>query len=273
MSSTPHYETARRALSKVPEITIYFWIIKILTTAMGEATSDYLVFHINPYAAVIMGALGFAAAVVLQFRVKRYIAWVYWLLVVMVSIFGTMVADVAHVVLGVPYFLSASVFAVAVIAILMLWYRVERTLSIHSIYTVRREMFYWSTVLATFALGTAAGDFTAATLHLGYLISGILFTILFVIPGVGYWLLGFNDVLAFWFAYIMTRPLGASFADWFDKPQSMSGLGYGTPVVSIALTLLIVVFVAYVAISRVDVEQRTVKTGVPDMPEQLEREM
>ena len=134
---------------------------------------------------MIMGALGFAAAVVLQFRVKRYIAWVSWLLVVMVSILGTMVADVAHVVLGVPYYLSTSVFAAAVIVILLLWYRVEQTLSIHSIYTMRREMFYWSTVLATFALGTAAGDLTAATLHLGYLISGI-FTILFVILGVGY---------------------------------------------------------------------------------------
>ncbi len=271
MSGTPQFETARRALSKVPEITIYFWIIKILTTAMGEATSDFLVFHINPYAAVIMGALGFAVAVVLQFRVKRYIAWVYWLLVVMVSIFGTMVADVAHVVLGVPYYLSTSVFAAAVIVILMLWYRVEQTLSIHSIYTMRREMFYWSTVLATFALGTAAGDLTAATLHLGYLISGIVFAILFVIPGVGYWLLGFNDIFAFWFAYIMTRPLRASFADWFDKPRSMSGLGYGTPIVSIILTFFIVVFVAYVAITRIDVEPRSAKTATA-ISEQLEGE-
>ena len=143
-------------LSKVPEITVYFWIIKILSTAMGEATSDFLVFHINPYVAVILGALGFAAALVLQFRAKRYIAWVYWLLVVMVSIFGTMVADVIHVVLGVPYFLSTSAFAVTLVIILALWYRVEKTLSIHSIFTFRREMFYWATVLATFALGTAA---------------------------------------------------------------------------------------------------------------------
>lgn len=272
MSIASQYKTGGSALSKVPEITLYFWIIKILTTAMGEATSDFLVFHVNPYAAVIMGALGFVAAVVLQFRVKRYIAWVYWLLVVMVSIFGTMVADVAHVVLGVPYYLSTSVFAAAVIVILLLWYRVERTLSIHSIYTVRRETFYWSTVLATFALGTAAGDFTAATLHLGYLVSGIVFAILFVIPGIGYWLLGFNDIVAFWFAYIMTRPLGASFADWFDKPRSMSGLGYGTPIVSIVLTFFIVVFVAYVAITRIEVEPRSAKTAAAT-PEQLEGDM
>ena len=269
----PHLKTTGGALSKVPEITLFFWIIKILTTAMGEATSDYLVFHINPYVAVMIGAMGFAGAVVLQFWVRQYIAWVYWLLVVMVSIFGTMVADVVHVVLGVPYSISTCVFAAVLAAVLILWYRVEKTLSIHSIFTARRECFYWSTVLATFALGTAAGDMTAATLHLGYLVSGIVFAVLFIIPGVGYWLLGFNDIFAFWFAYIMTRPLGASFADWFDKPRSMSGLGYGSLIVSIVLTLFIVVFVAYVAISRVDVEPRAARiTEVADL-EQLEGEL
>ena len=246
-----------RTLSKVPEITIYFWIIKILTTAMGEATSDYLVFHINPYAAVISGALGFAAAFVLQFWVKRYIAWVYWLLVVMVSIFGTMVADVTHVVLGVPYEMSATVFAAGLVLILTLWFRVEGTLSIHSIFTPRRELFYWATVLATFALGTAAGDMTAASFHLGYLGSGILFTILFIVPGIGYRLGAFNEVLAFWFAYIMTRPMGASFADYFGKPESMSGLGYGSLIVSVILTAFIIVFVGYVSMSRVDVEPQS----------------
>lgn len=273
MNKTSRYCTAGCALSKVPEITVYFWIIKILTTAMGEATSDFLVFHTNKYLAVILGALGFLAAVALQFRVNRYIAWVYWLLVVMVSIFGTMVADVVHIVFGVPYYLSTTVFAFAVVATLTLWYRVEHTLSIHSIFTPRRELFYWSTVLATFALGTAAGDMTAATLHLGYLVSGIVFTILFVIPGVGYWLLGFNDIFAFWFAYIMTRPLGASFADWFDKPRSMTGLGYGTPIVSTILTLFILVFVAYVAISRVDVEPRSAQPLAAADTKQLEGEI
>ncbi len=273
MRFVPHFKTAGGALSKVPEITLFFWIIKILTTAMGEATSDYLVFHINPYVAVMIGALGFAGAVVLQFWVRQYIAWVYWLLVVMVSIFGTMVADVVHVVLGVPYSISTCVFATVLAAVLILWFRVEKTLSIHSIFTARRECFYWSTVLATFALGTAAGDMTAATLHLGYLVSGIVFAGLFIIPGVGYWLLGFNDIFAFWFAYIMTRPLGASFADWFDKPRNMSGLGYGSLIVSIVLTLFIVVFVAYVAISRLDVEPRAARiTEVAEL-EQLEGEL
>jgi uncharacterized membrane-anchored protein len=253
MRSKSSSNIAHRVFSKVPEITIYFWIIKILTTAMGEATSDFLVFHTNKYLAVILGTLGFLVALVLQFKASRYSAWVYWLLVVMVSIFGTMVADVIHVVLGVPYAVSTCGFTAVLAVILALWYRVEGTLSIHSIYTRRREFFYWSTVLATFALGTASGDMTAATLHLGYLISGVVFAMLFIIPGVGYWLLGFNDIFAFWCAYIITRPLGASFADWFDKPATMSGLGYGTPVVSIILTVFILIFVAYVAVTRIDV--------------------
>ncbi len=260
-------------LSKVPEITVYFWIIKILSTAMGEATSDFLVFHINPYIAVILGALGFAAALVLQFRAKRYIAWVYWLLVVMVSIFGTMVADVIHVVLGVPYFLSTSAFAVTLVIILALWYRVEKTLSIHSIFTFRREMFYWATVLATFALGTAAGDMTAFSLHLGFLTSGILFAILFVIPGIGYRFLGLNDIFAFWFAYIMTRPLGASFADWFDKPAAVGGLGYGTPLISLILTAFIIIFVAYITTTKIDVEPRITAFASALRNEQLEGEI
>lgn len=260
-------------LSKVPEITVYFWIIKILSTAMGEATSDFLVFHINPYIAVILGALGFAAALVLQFRAKRYIAWVYWLLVVMVSIFGTMVADVIHVVLGVPYFLSTSAFAVTLVIILALWYRVEKTLSIHSIFTFRREMFYWATVLATFALGTAAGDMTAFSLHLGFLTSGILFAILFVIPGIGYRFLGLNDIFAFWFAYIMTRPLGASFADWFDKPAAVGGLGYGTPLISLILTAFIIIFVAYITTTKIDVEPRITAFAPALRNEQLEGEI
>ena len=269
----PQTQTACRIFSKVPEITLYFWIIKILSTAMGEATSDFLVFHINPYIAVILGALGFAAAMVLQFRVKRYIAWVYWLLVVMVSIFGTMVADVIHVVLGVPYYLSTSAFAVTLVAILTLWYRVERTLSIHSIFTFRRELFYWTTVLATFALGTAAGDLTAFTLHLGFLASGVIFIILFAIPAVGYWLLNLNDIFAFWLAYIMTRPLGASFADWLDKPTSTGGLGYGSPIVSMSLTFFIIIFVAYISTTKIDIESQIPAFAPVVRDEQLEGDM
>lgn len=242
-------------LVKVPEITLYFWIVKILTTAMGESTSDYLVYHINPYVAVMLGAVGFVIALVLQFSVRKYVAWIYWLLVVMVAIFGTMVADVTHIVLGVPYWASTIAFAIILTAVFTTWYRVERTLSIHSIYTYRREVFYWLAVLATFAMGTATGDMTAMTLHLGYLASGILFALLFLLPGLLLWRFRLNAIFAFWFAYVMTRPLGASLADWLGKPHNISGLGYGDGIVTTVFTILIVAFVGYLTVSRRDVQR------------------
>jgi uncharacterized membrane-anchored protein len=226
---------------------------------MGESTSDYLVFQINPYVAVVLGCLGLVVALTLQLLVRRYVAWVYWLAVVMVAVFGTMAADVAHVVLHIEYAVSSAFFAFALAVIFVVWYASERTLSIHTVYMGRRELFYWATVMATFALGTAAGDLTASTLGLGYFPSFVLFAVLFVIPGLAYWLFGLNEVFAFWFAYVVTRPLGASFADWMGKPF-LGGLGLGDGKVAVVLTLLIVAFVAYLTVSRVDVadEQRTV---------------
>lgn len=247
--------------NKVPEITIYFWIVKLLTTAMGEATSDYLVYHMNPYIAVGLGAIGFIVALILQFAVRKYVAWVYWLLVVMVAIFGTMVADVTHIVLGVPYYLSTITFAIVLTVVFITWNKVEKTLSIHSIFTRRREMFYWVTVLATFAMGTATGDMTAMTLHLGYLASGIVFAVLFLLPVVGFFWFRLNGIFAFWFAYVMTRPLGASFADWFSKPPSISGLGYGDGMVSGVLVIVIVILVGYLTVSRKDVPSESVTMG------------
>jgi uncharacterized membrane-anchored protein len=251
-------ENTRHLLTKVPEITIYFWIIKLLSTAMGEATSDYLVFHINQYLAVILGTLGFIVALILQFKVKHYIPWVYWFTICMVSIFGTMAADVAHIVLLIPYWLSAVVFLLALIIIFRLWFKVENTLSIHSIFTKRRELFYWAAVLATFAMGTATGDLTAETFHMGFLASGIMFVILFAIPGLC-WLFGANEITMFWIAYIFTRPLGASFADWIGKDPGASGLGYGTGIVSVILTIIIVIFVGYLSVTRKDVQEKTKK--------------
>jgi uncharacterized membrane-anchored protein len=246
----------RRALgaaSKVPEvITIYFWIAKLLSTALGESTSDYLVFHIDPYVAVILGGIGLVIALVLQLMVRRYIAWIYWLAVIMVAIAGTMAADVLHVKIGVPYVDSTVFFAGCLAVIFVAWYVVERTLSIHSITTLRRELFYWATVMTTFALGTAAGDMTASTLRLGYFSSGLLFIALFALPALGYRLLGLNAIVAFWFAYIVTRPLGASFADWFGKPI-LGGLNLGDGPVSFVLTVLILIVVGYLAISRKDI--------------------
>lgn len=232
--------------TKVPEITLSFWVAKILSTAMGEATSDFLVFHVNPYFAVISGGLGFLVALSLQFVTRRYWPFAYWLLVVMVSIFGTMLADVIHVVLGVSYAISTAMFAASLLAIIWGWNRSERTLSIHSVHTPRREAFYWATVIATFALGTAVGDLTASTFGFGYLNSAILFSALFAIPGLCYVVFGINEVTAFWIAYILTRPMGASFADWFDKPKSMSGLGYGTGPTAAVLILGVMLVVAYI---------------------------
>jgi uncharacterized membrane-anchored protein len=242
----------RKTLSKVPEVTVYFWIIKLLTTAMGESTSDYLVYNVNPYLAVIFGCVGLVVALVLQLTVRRYVAWIYWLTVVMVAIFGTMAADVAHVVLGVPYLASTIFFASALAVVFATWYATEKTLSIHSIYTGRRELFYWATVIATFALGTAAGDMTAATLGLGYFPSFSLFVVLFATPALGYRLFGLNAIAAFWSSYVVTRPLGASFADWLGKPY-LGGLGLGDQSVAPVLTVLIICFVAYLTVTRADV--------------------
>jgi len=199
----------------------------------------------------------------LQFSVRRYNSWAYWLAVVMVAVFGTMAADVLHVGLGIPYAASTAFYSVVLAVIFVLWYRSEGTLSIHSIYTRRRELFYWATVLATFALGTAAGDLTAKVVGLGYLGSGVMFAVVIAIPYVGYRWLGLNPVVAFWFAYIVTRPLGASFADWLAWPPSAGGLGLGHGVVSLVSTLIIVGLVAYLAVSGKDVMVRC--TG-PERP-------
>ncbi len=262
---------ASKYLVKVPEITAYFWIAKLLTTAMGEATSDYFVYHINPYAAVVLAFLVFVAALWLQFRAKRYVAWVYWFAVVMVAVFGTMVADVTHIVLGVPYAISTITFAIILAVVFLTWYRYERTLSIHTVYAGRRELFYWATVLATFALGTATGDMTAVTLHLGYFSSGLMFTVLFAIPLVGRRLFGFGEVFAFWFAYVMTRPLGASFADWFGMPQTVGGLGYGRGSVAFVLTFFIVVLVGYLAWTKLDVQTGSLGEGTRTGPDAGQR--
>lgn len=239
---------------KVPQVAVLFWIIKLLTTAMGESTSDFLVFHFNPYLAVISGFGVFVAVLWLQFKTSKYIPWIYWLAVLMVAIFGTMAADVIHVVFGVPYLVSTIAFGIALAIIFFLWQRVEGTLSIHSITTTRREAFYWATVLATFALGTAAGDLFAFTLKLGFLSAGVIFAIVFALPGIGYKLFKRNPILSFWLAYVLTRPLGASFADWTGKSQSVGGLGWGDGPVTGVLALLIIMLVGFLQVTHKDVD-------------------
>ncbi len=245
--------TVRGAL-RVPEITAYFWVIKALSTAMGESTSDYLVHAMSPELAVALGFIGFVIALALQFYVRRYIAWTYWLAVVGVGVFGTMAADVLHVGFGVPYIASSVLYGIVLAAVFVSWYRTEHTLSIHSVDTPRRELFYWAAVVATFAMGTALGDLTATTFGLGYLASGLLFGAVIAVPAIGYWRFHWNPILSFWIAYVATRPLGASFADWMGKPQSVGGLGWGDGTVALALTVMIFCLVAFLAITRRDVQ-------------------
>ncbi|HUZ71245.1 MAG TPA: hypothetical protein VMU65_16185 [Candidatus Saccharimonadales bacterium] len=239
--------TGRPRHRKVPEVTPAFWTTKVLTTGMGEATSDYLVHQILPVVAVALGAVGLGAALALQFAARRYNPWIYWLAVALVAIFGTMAADFLHIELRIAYVVSTVFFAIALAAVFAVWYGVERTLSIHTINSPRREAFYWLTVMTTFALGTAAGDMTATTLHLGYFVSGILFTALIAVPAIAHRWLGLNAVVSFWFAYILTRPLGASFADWLGVSHQRGGLSWGTGAVSIGAAILIAGAVAYLA--------------------------
>jgi uncharacterized membrane-anchored protein len=231
---------------KVPAVNVYFWGVKVLTTAMGEAVSDFAVKQFNPYLAVFAGFVVFVIAITWQLRTPTYRTWPYWTAVSMVAVFGTMVADAMHVGLGIPYKVSVSLFAVALAVIFVIWYRVEHTLSIHSIVTPRRELFYWATVCCTFALGTATGDLTATTLHLGYFTSGVVFTLAILVPLVA-WRLGVNPVLTFWVAYILTRPIGASFADFFGMPKKSGGLGIGHGPVSLVTIVAVVACIAYLA--------------------------
>ncbi len=247
----------RHAFSKVPEVTAFFWIVKALTTAMGESTSDFLVHTLVPEIAVVLGGIAFCVALYIQFGKDRYVPWAYWLAVAMVGVFGTMAADVLHVGLGVPYIVSTIFYAIVLAVVFRVWYVSEGTLSIHSITTPRRELFYWAAVLATFALGTAAGDLTAVTFGLGYFGSILLFGAIIAIPAIGYFRFGMNSILAFWFAYVVTRPVGASVADWLAVSSARGGLALGTGPVSLVLAAAIAAFVYYLA-----------KTGKDTPPDQ-----
>ena len=239
---------------KVPEITALFWVIKILTTGMGEATSDWMAGGSIALAAGV-GLVAFVGALWWQFRTPRYVAAIYWFAVMMVAVFGTMTADGPHKVLGIPYAVTTAGYAIVLAAIFTFWYQSEGTLSIHSIVTRRRETFYWLAVLATFALGTAVGDWTAVSLHLGFFSSGILFGVAILVPFVAYTWFDLNPVVAFWCAYVLTRPLGASFADWLGKPHTKAGgLGYGDGIVAGIATIIIGVLVGWLAWRRNDIQ-------------------
>jgi uncharacterized membrane-anchored protein len=243
----------RQLRAKVPEVTAMFWVLKLLTTGIGESSSDYLSLKSIPIAALI-GVVGVTYALARQLTATEYRAPVYWGAVLMVAVFGTMVADGAHKGAGIPYALSTPIFAIAVAVLFYAWHRSEGTLSIHSITTRRRELFYWAAVMATFALGTAAGDLTAWSLHLGFLGSIALFAVAIAVPGIGWWRFGLNPILAFWAAYVATRPLGASIADWFGKSRALTGLGVGDGLVSAIGLVVFAALVAYVAAARRDIQ-------------------
>jgi uncharacterized membrane-anchored protein len=237
---------------RVPQVAAMFWVLKGLSTAMGEATSDYLVHAINPVVAVLATFVAFVVTLVVKFTRHRYDAWTYWITVVMVGVFGTMAADVFHVVLKIPYTASTAFYAIVLLAVFVTWRAVEGTLSIHSIDSPRREAFYWAAVAATFAMGTALGDLTAYTLHLGYFVSAVVFVGAIAVPAIGYRLMRWTAVFSFWFAYVMTRPLGASIADGLGKPKSVSGLGLGSGPVALVCGVVILILVAYVAHTKLD---------------------
>ncbi len=244
-----HVKRSRIILSKVPEVTIFFWIIKVLCTTVGETFSDFLNVNLGlglTGTSVAMGIL-LAAILFFQFRAYRYVPALYWLTVVLISVFGTLVTDNLTDKLGVPLEVSTLVFSVAMLVTFIVWFAFEKTLSIHSIFTRRREAFYWLAILFTFALGTASGDLMAERLGLGYLITG--FIVLGIIASVaGTWRIGLDAVLSFWVAYIMTRPLGASFGDFLSQSVSNGGLGLGptlTSVIFLAAILATVVFLSF----------------------------
>lgn len=247
------FPTRHPLAAKVPEITAAFWIIKVLTTGMGEAASDYLG-NTNLVLGGVVGVGGFGLAMWRQLTAPVYNAWTYWTAVGMVAVFGTIVADVLHVATDLSYWVTSACYALVVAGLFAWWHRSEGTLSIHSITTARRELFYWSTVLATFALGTAVGDLTGLTLHLGFFAAGLLFTAAIVVPLVA-WRCGLNATVAFWTAYVLTRPLGASFADWIGKgPHFGGGLGAGDGVVTLVLLVVIAGVVTSVARNGQDVQ-------------------
>jgi uncharacterized membrane-anchored protein len=251
-----HPHSTQPLAAKVPEITVMFWVLKLLTTGMGESMSDFLGQHSVPIAGAI-GICGLWLALWLQLRTPEYRAPVYWFAVMMVAIFGTMAADGVHDGANLPYAVTTTGYAILVAAIFYLWYRSEGTLSIHTITTRRREGYYWAAVLATFALGTAAGDLTATSLQLGFFGSVLLFAAIITIPAIGWWRLHLQPILAFWFAYIVTRPLGASFADWFSKPPSITGLGLGDGTVSAIALVVFIALVAYVSVTKRDIQGAT----------------
>lgn len=237
-------------LNKVPEVTLIFWIIKIMSTTVGETGADYLAVHVGLGTGLTGGimAMLLGGALLLQLRARAYVPWIYWLTVVLVSVVGTQITDALTDGLNVSLYVSTTVFAVALAAIFATWYAAERTLSIHTIVTSRREMFYWTAILFTFALGTAAGDLATEALQLGFRLGVLVFGGLIALVTLAYYR-GTNPILTFWIAYVLTRPLGASLGDFLSQAQQYGGLGLGTIMTSAVFLVVIVALVAMVSVT------------------------
>jgi uncharacterized membrane-anchored protein len=245
---------ARQRLNKVPEVTVYFWIIKILCTTVGETAADFLSTNLKlglTKTTLVMAA-ALIASMVFQFRARKYVPGVYWLTVVLISIVGTLITDNLTDNLGVALETTTVLFAVALVATFATWFASERTLSIHTIHTVRREAFYWAAILFTFALGTAAGDLVSEKLSLGYLVAAAIFGGLIAVVALARFGLRVDAILAFWIAYILTRPFGASIGDYLSQAPGDGGLGLGTVVTSALFLVTILVLVIYLAVTRKD---------------------
>ncbi|HZE87359.1 MAG TPA: hypothetical protein VE090_04080 [Methylomirabilota bacterium] len=246
---------SRQMLNKVPEITLYFWIIKILCTTVGETAADFLNINLSlglTGTTLVMGAL-LIIMLFFQFRARKYIPGVYWLAVVLISIVGTLITDNLTDNLGVSLITTTIVFGIALLATFSVWHKSEKTLSIHQINTEKREGFYWLAILFTFALGTAAGDLVAEKFDLGYLVSALIFAGLIALITVAYKVFKLNAVLAFWLAYILTRPLGASIGDYLSQSHDDGGLGLGTVGTSALFLIAILITVIYLTVTKKDI--------------------
>lgn len=245
----PHTANPRIAemLNKVPEVSLIFWMIKIMSTTVGETGADYLAVHVGLGTAITAAVMVcfLAIALGLQLWTKRYVPWIYWLTVVLVSVVGTQITDALTDKLEISLYVSTVGFAVALAVTFAVWYWSERTLSIHTIVTTRRELFYWTAILFTFALGTAAGDLATEALGLGFNLGVVAFGALIAVIAAAYYL-GANPVLTFWLAYILTRPLGASLGDLLSQSRNYGGLGLGTTQTSLAFLTVIIVLVAWI---------------------------
>lgn len=239
----------RTMLNKVPQVTLLFWIVKIMSTTVGETVADFfsttLGLGLNGTTLVMLALL--IAALIVQFRQRRYVPAAYWVTVVFISVFGTLVTDNLTDNLGVELWMTTVIFAVALTIVFIAWFLTERTLSIHSITTGRREAFYWLAILLTFALGTAGGDLFSEGLALGYLLSGIIFAAVIAAITVAHFAFKLNAVFAFWAAYVLTRPFGAAFGDLLSQPTDAGGLGIGTTFTSAVFLVIIVVIVTILA--------------------------